>query len=260
MCGLPRRGELGRGAEALHWDPRFATPDPALNRRARSLLRIPMRIRTLLTVFAGACLLASCSAPAPESPPPRAVLVQTLDAAAAAPTVQLYAGEVKARIEADVGFRVGGKLIERKADVGAEVSAGALLALLDPADARLAASAAQAALAAADADLALARTEYGRAQELAARKFVSSSVLDTRRTALQAAEARLRQARAQAETASNQAGYTRLRAPREHATTHHSADPSHPAKYSSEFPTHAEIRADAVFPAQLAEVLRHHRF
>ena len=172
-----------------------------------------MRIRTLLTAIAGACLLVSCSAPAPESPPPRAVLVRTLDALAAAPAMQLYAGEVKARIEADVGFRVGGKLVERKADVGAEVVAGTLLALLDPADARLAASAAQAALAAAEADLALARTEYGRAQELAARKFVSSSVLDTRRTALQAAEARLRQARAQAETASNQAGYTRLEAP-----------------------------------------------
>jgi multidrug efflux system membrane fusion protein len=172
-----------------------------------------MHIRTLVTVLAGACLLASCSAPAPESPPPRAVLVRTLDATAAAPAVQIYAGEVRARIEADVGFRVGGKLVERKADVGAEVAAGALLALLDPADARLAASAAQAARAAAEADLALARTEYVRAQELAARKFVSASVLDARHTALQAAEARLRQARAQAETAANQAAYTRLEAP-----------------------------------------------
>lgn len=172
-----------------------------------------MRIRTLLTVIAGTCLITSCSAPAPESPPPRAVLVRTLDAAVAVPALQVYAGEVRARIETDIAFRVGGKLTERKVDVGAVVGPGTLLALLDPADARLVASAAQAALAAAEADLALARTEYGRAQELAARKFVSSSVLDARRTALQAAEARVRQARAQAETASNQAGYTRLEAP-----------------------------------------------
>lgn len=172
-----------------------------------------MRFRFVLTALAGACLLVACSAPAPESSPPRAVLVRTLDAAAAAPAGHIYAGEVRARIEADVGFRVGGKLIERKADIGAEVAAGALLALLDPADARLAASAAQAAWAAAEADLALARTEYVRAQELAARKFVSASVLDARHTALQAAEARLRQARAQAETAANQAAYTRLEAP-----------------------------------------------
>jgi RND family efflux transporter, MFP subunit len=171
-----------------------------------------MRIRTLLTAIAGACLLVSCSAPAPESPPPRAVLVRTLDALAAAPAMQLYAGEVKARIEADVGFRVGGKLVERKADVGAEIAAGTLLACSTPPMRVLAANAAQAALAAAEADLALARTEYGRAQELAARKFVPRRC-STRRTALQAAEARLRQARAQAETASNQAGYTRLEAP-----------------------------------------------
>ena len=172
-----------------------------------------MRIRTVLIALAGASLLASCSPPPTGAAPPRAVLVRTVDGAAAPPAVQLYSGEVRARIETDLGFRVGGKLVERRVDVGAEVAAGALLALLDPADARLAASAAQAALAAAEADLALARTEYDRAQALAARQFVSSSVLDARRTALQAAEARLRQARAQAETAANQAAYTRLEAP-----------------------------------------------
>lgn len=184
-----------------------------------------MHFRTALTLLAGASLLAACSAPAPEAPAPRAVLVRTLEAATAPPAVQLYAGEVRARIEVDVGFRVGGKLVERKVDVGAEVAAGAPLALLDPVDAGLAASAAQAAVAAAEADLALARTEFGRAQELAARKFVSSSVLDARRTALQAAEARLRQARAQAQTAANQAGYTRLEAPASGVVTAVLAEP-----------------------------------
>ncbi|WEN41189.1 Macrolide export protein MacA [Thauera sp. GDN1] len=172
-----------------------------------------MRIRTVLIALAGASLLASCSPPPSGAAPPRAVLVRTVDGAAAPPAVQLYSGEVRARIETDLGFRVGGKLVERRVDVGTEVAAGALLALLDPADAHLAASAAQAALTAAEADLALARTEHARAQELAARQFVSSSVLDARRTALQAAEARLRQARAQADAAANQTGYTRLEAP-----------------------------------------------
>ncbi len=172
-----------------------------------------MRIRSALTLLAGVGLLAACSAPAPETPPPRAVLVRSLQASATAAELRVYTGEVRARIEVDVGFRVGGKLVERKADVGAVVDDGALLAVLDPADARLAASAAQAAVAAAEADLALARSEHLRAQELAARNFVSSAVLDARRSALQAAEARLRQARAQAEAAANQAAYTRLEAP-----------------------------------------------
>ncbi len=172
-----------------------------------------MRFRTALTLLAGASLLAACSAPAPEASLPRAVLVRTLAAATAPPAVQLYTGEVRARIEVDVGFRVGGKLVERRVDVGADVAAGAPLARLDPVDANLAASAAQAAVAAAEADLALARTEYERAQTLATRAFISPSVLDARRTALQAAEARLHQARVQAQAAANQAGYTRLDAP-----------------------------------------------
>lgn len=171
-----------------------------------------MPIRNVLVMLASASVLVSCSAPAPEVPPPRAVLVRTV-AEAVAPAERVYSGEVRSRIESDLGFRIGGKLVARKVDVGAEVVPGAVLALLDAADARLAADAAQAALAAAEADLALARTEYDRAEELAARKFVSSSLLDARRTALQAAQARLRQARAQAETAANQAGYTRLEAP-----------------------------------------------
>ena len=184
-----------------------------------------MRFRTALTLLAGASLLAACSAPAPESPSPRAVLVRTLAAAGAPPAVQLYAGEVRARVEVDVGFRVGGKLVERKVDVGAEVAAGAPLALLDPVDAGLVARAAQAAVTAAEADLALARTEFERAQALAARKFISSSVLDARRTALQAADARLSQARAQAETTANQAGYTRLGAPADGIVTAVLAEP-----------------------------------
>jgi RND family efflux transporter MFP subunit len=172
-----------------------------------------MRSRLAPIFLGGCCLLAACSAPAPETPPLRAVMVRTVDGAAAPQAIQHYAGEVRARIEVDVGFRIGGKLVERRVDVGSEVAAGATLALLDPEDARLAADAARAAAMAAEADLALAWAEYARAQELAARKFVSPAALDARRTALQAAEARLRQLRAQAEGAANQAGYTRLEAP-----------------------------------------------
>lgn len=172
-----------------------------------------MRFRSLPSLLAGLFLLAACSAPAPQTPPPPAVLVRSVDAAGAPPAVQVYAGEVRARIESDLGFRIGGKLVERLVDVGAEVAAGAPLALLDAQDVRLAQASAQAAAAAAESDLALARSEFARARDLQARNFVSSSVLDARRTALQAAEARLRQARAQAEVAANQAGYARLEAP-----------------------------------------------
>jgi multidrug efflux system membrane fusion protein len=167
----------------------------------------------LVPMMLASVLLAACSAPAPHTPPPPAVLVRTIEAAAAVPAQQVYSGEVRARIETDLGFRIGGKLVERRVDVGTTIAAGAPLALLDAQDVRLAEAAARAAVSAAEADVGLARSELSRAQALQARSFVSSAVLDTRRSALQAAEARLRQARAQAEVAANQAGYARLEAP-----------------------------------------------
>nr|WP_246265323.1 efflux RND transporter periplasmic adaptor subunit [Aromatoleum diolicum] len=164
-------------------------------------------------------MLAACSGPPPADKPARAVLVRTLADTAGAPSLSVYTGEVKARHEADLAFRIGGKIIERRVDVGARVQRGQVLARLDPQDAQLAASAAGAQVAAAEADTALARAELARSESLHARNFVSATALDSRRTALQAAEARLRQARAQAASAGNQAQYATLVADHEGVVT-----------------------------------------
>ncbi|HJV25089.1 MAG TPA: efflux RND transporter periplasmic adaptor subunit [Aromatoleum sp.] len=166
-------------------------------------------MKVLASAFLAAAL-AACSSPTPPEKTPRAVIVRTLSASGDAQNLNVYTGEVKARHEAELGFRIGGKLIERRVDVGAQVRAGQILARLDPQDTRLAEQAAGAAVAAAEADVALARAEFARVEGLHAKNFVSASALDTRRTALQAAEARLRQARAQASTAGNQATYATL--------------------------------------------------
>lgn len=157
-------------------------------------------------------LLSACSPPPAAAPITRAVLVRTVGKDVGAPVMQVYTGEIRARFESDLAFRLGGKLIERKVDAGARVSRGQVLARLDPQDARLAASAATAQVAAAEADAALARAELARTETLLAKNFISASALDTRRTAMQAAAARLRQARAQAATAGNQTAYTELAA------------------------------------------------
>ncbi|MCC4115381.1 efflux RND transporter periplasmic adaptor subunit [Aromatoleum toluclasticum] len=167
-------------------------------------------MKMTLTALVLAALLAGCSGPAPVDKPPRAVLVRTIGSAASEPQLRVYTGEVRARHEADIGFRIGGKLVERSVDVGARVRPGAVLARLDPQDVRLAEQAAAAQVAAAEAEVALARAEFERVQNLHARNFVSASALDGRRTAQQAAEARLRQARAQLATAGNQAAYAAL--------------------------------------------------
>ncbi|MFC5771820.1 efflux RND transporter periplasmic adaptor subunit [Thauera sinica] len=184
-----------------------------------------MNMRGWIIVVAAGAAFGGCSRPPEEAAPPLAVLVRSMDKAQVAAGVQVYTGEVRARIETDLGFRIGGKILQRRADVGARVRAGEVLALLDPQDARLAAGAAAAAEAAAAADLALAEAEFKRASELRTRNFISDSALDTRRTALQAAQARLRQARAQAATALNQADYTRLLADADGVVTSVLAEP-----------------------------------
>ena len=158
---------------------------------------------------------AGCSRPPAAAAPARAVLVRAAAESAGAPALAVYTGEVRARFETDLAFRIGGKLVERRVDVGARVRRGGVLARLDPQDAQLAANAAAAQVAAAEADLELARAELGRSESLRSRNFISGSALDSRRAALQAAEARLRQARAQAATAGNQTQYATLVADRD---------------------------------------------
>lgn len=183
-----------------------------------------MKVRIFLLPLAATLLLAACAEkPQPEAPP-LAVLVRPAGAGSAL-DVALYTGDVRARHEAELGFRVAGKLAARLVDSGARVTRGQALARLDPADLRLSASAARADLAAAEADLKLARSEYERARSLVAQKFQSESVLDARRTSLEAAEARLEQARAGAALAGNQAAYATLEADRDGVVTATLAEP-----------------------------------
>lgn len=162
-----------------------------------------------------AMVLAACSEPQVLEQVPRAVLVRSLASDEMVAQANVYVGEVQARFESDLAFRIGGKLIERHVDTGAQVQRGQVLARLDPRDVELAASAAQAQLAAAVADLALARAELKRSEDLHDSGFISASALDVRRTAVQANEARMHQARAQAAAAGNQADYAVLRSDRD---------------------------------------------
>ena len=162
--------------------------------------------------LASVLIIGGCSRPAPAPEPVRAVRTTTVAASAVAPTTE-YAAEVRARVESRLGFRVGGKLVRRPAQVGQTVRAGEVLAELDPQDLQLAQAAAQAAVAAADVAAVQARADHARFQALHAQGFISAAELERRSTTLRAAEAQLAQARAQGAAQGNQAGYSRLLAP-----------------------------------------------
>jgi len=109
-----------------------------------------------------------------------------------------YSGEVRARYETQLGFRIGGKIIERLVDAGAKVKAGQALMRLDPGDTGL-------QLGSAEAQYQLAEADAKRYRELHSKGFVSQSALDAKETALKAAAA-------QAGLARNQSAYATLHA------------------------------------------------
>ncbi|WP_295502797.1 efflux RND transporter periplasmic adaptor subunit [Limnohabitans sp. Rim8] len=123
-----------------------------------------------------------------------------------------FSAEVRARVESRLGFRVGGKLVQRPAEPGQRVAAGQLLALVDAQDFQLAAQAAQAQVSAAQSQRDLAAAEFKRFEALKAQNFISGAELERREASLKAAEAALNQAKAQAQAQGNQAGYARLTA------------------------------------------------
>ena len=143
-------------------------------------------------------LLAACSEPPPPAAAPR--LVRTLIVGAGETGLdgglRSYSGEVRARIETTLGFRIAGKIVERRVDAGMAVKAGQVLARLDPADAGL-------QMAQAEAQQALAAAEVARFRDLKAKNYISASALDAKETAFKAADA-------QAQLSKNQAAYTTL--------------------------------------------------
>jgi RND family efflux transporter MFP subunit len=164
---------------------------------------------TATAVAVAGLILAGCAKPVEKAAAPRPARVMTLKPITNQDQM-LFAGEVKPRYEIDMSFRIGGKLAERKVDMGAEVKKGQPLARLDPQDARLSAAAATAQVAVADADLAFAKAELDRNRQLLDQKFISQAAYDNKLSAYRVALAKRDAATAQSQVSGNQAGYTTL--------------------------------------------------
>lgn len=123
---------------------------------------------------------------------------------------EVFAGDIRARIEADHAFRVAGKISQRLVDAGATVKQGQPLARIDPQDVRFAADAGKAQVAAQLTEADFADAELKRFQDLFNKGFVSKSALDQKANVANAAKARLDAARAQSSVSINQEGYATL--------------------------------------------------
>ena len=167
----------------------------------------PLSLGVLL--FAALGILSACSKAVPAEEPVRAVKVLTVGADTQHANAE-YAGEVQARVESRLGFRVPGKIIRRPVELGQRVQAGQVLAQLDPQDYKLSEAAARAQLAAAATNRDLAAADFKRYQDLKDQNFISSAELERRDSTLKAAQAQWDAAQAQLRGQGNQAGYTTL--------------------------------------------------
>ena len=166
----------------------------------------------LLALLPLALVMAACSPAEPESDtsPRPGLVVQpgTGDAVR-----DIYPGEVRARYEPELAFRIGGKISRRMVTVGDRVEAGQPLAELNAEDVRLELDAARARLTSARSDQRLARSELERYRTLLERQVISQSQFDSVESRAEASDAQLEQARAQLKVAGNQADYAVLEAP-----------------------------------------------
>lgn len=202
-------------------------------------------------------MLTGCDKSQQTESLPRPALVMVVGAHAPASNMSLV-GEVRPRYESSQSFRIDGKIIERKVDVGAMVRKGQLIARLDPADTDLNVSAAQADVRAAEASRNLSAAELARYRQLFAKKFVSASALDIKEAELKTANSKLAQAKAQASVSANRTQYTHLTADREGVVTMIRAEPGQVVTASAVVVQIADTKAievlAAVPEAHMAEV------
>jgi RND family efflux transporter MFP subunit len=170
--------------------------------------------RTTVSAAAlGAVLtLAGCERPAAVAAGPMSVYVTTVGNDAGAEE-RLFTATVRARVEAALGFRSAGKVMQRLVEVGDRVVAGQVLARLDAADHTLAANAAADQFKAAGVEAEQAASDEGRLRRLQADGSISAADHERQKARAEAASARVDLARRQFEMARNRASYADLKAP-----------------------------------------------
>jgi multidrug efflux system membrane fusion protein len=161
---------------------------------------------------------ASCSKEEAPPAPPRPVRTIVV-AGGSAGESSTYTGEIRSRYETDLSFQVGGKLVHRAVDVGANVKKGAVLARIDPTDQSLGVDAARSAVAAARADYDRARADEARFRDLLERGLTTRANFLAQQTATKTAQSRLEQATADLRLNEQKLGYTTLRADQDGVVT-----------------------------------------
>lgn len=170
-----------------------------------------LRVLAAASVAASLLVLAACSRQEAVPEPVRSVRTQVVGTGDATGALE-FAGEVRSRVESRLGFQVGGKIVKRLVALGQPVRLGQALAQIDPRDLQLGQEVARASVSGAQVQYDQAARDLKRLKELRDQGFISAAQLERQEASWSAAQASLRQAKAQAGLQGNQAAYATLTA------------------------------------------------
>lgn len=217
-------------------------------------MSLSRRVGTLLPLL----VLSACQPPA--APPAATPVVWVSPATAVSQgSGRVFTAILQPRVEAPVGFRVGGRVATRLIETGQQVRAGQALATLVTDDLLTGLQAAQQQVAGAQAELAQLQADEGRLARLSTDGSAPAAELERQRTRVRAAQARLEGARQSEQLAHNQVAHARLVAPFDGVVTQVMADVGQVLNEGQPMLTLAragEMEAEVLLPDQMASAAR----
>src|SRR3979490_1588147 len=179
--------------------------------------RIPLVIAITLSI-------AACGKEQPKKVEVRPVRVTSVQHVPSGETISLT-GQIQAKDQANLAFRIGGRLQERNVTVGDLVAPAQIVAKIESQDYQNALRSAVADLASAQAVLANAKNTEGRQSELLSKGFTTRVQYDQAEQQLKTAQAQLESAQARLQNARDNLTYTELKSDVAGSVTAKGAEP-----------------------------------
>jgi membrane fusion protein, multidrug efflux system len=153
--------------------------------------------------------VAGCERPPPPPAPARPVRTVTVERHTEGELASLT-GQVRAKDQANLSFRLDGRMTERAVRIGDTVTEGQVVARVESSDQQNAVKSAKGRLSSAQAALTQARLTYGRQEELLKSGWTSRARFDEAEQSFLSAQAQVDSARADLRLAEDRLGYTVL--------------------------------------------------
>jgi len=179
----------------------------------------------VLALTIAALGFAGCESAHESDPRTGIQFVQVATVQSAGPSERAFTGVVTARVQSNLGFRVPGKVVQRLVNIGDFVRRGQALMRIDGNDLELAIAAKDAAVASAKARAIQTAADEGRYRTLLDAGVATRQNYDQVKAAADTARAELRQAKAEAQVADNEGGYSVLTADADGVVTDTLAEP-----------------------------------